>query len=123
MGGPPIRETALKSKGNTTAASYMTSILYELGMEGDAINEMMKGGPSYYAQMEILTKKIYQNPQFYIDLYDKPANVKRKYVALKSVGLMQDWDTLEVKLRTEMLAALLLELGLIETQGRLQNEQ
>lgn len=114
-------QTALKAQGDSSAATYMSLILGELGMDGDAVSEFMRGGPSYYAQMEILTKKIYQNPDFYIDLYDKPANVKRKNVALKAIGLMQDWDTLEVELRTELLASMLLELSIIEKQDVEQN--
>ncbi len=114
-------QTALKSQGDGSAAGYMNSILSELGLKGDAVIEFMNGGASYYSQMEILTKKIYQNPDFYINLYDKPANVKRKLVALKAIGIMQEWDTLEVKLRTEMLAAILLELGLKQEQERIQN--
>lgn len=115
-------QTALKSQGDGAASGYMSVLLTELGMDGDAITEVLGGGPSYYAQMEVLTKKIYQNPHFYIDLYDKPANVERKLVALKAIGLMQEWDTLEVNLRTEMLSAVLLELGLLVEQERIQND-
>ncbi len=114
-------QAALKAQGDPSAAEYMYILLDELGIPGEDIAEYLKAGPSYYAQMEILTKKIYQNPQFYINLYDKPANVKRKQVALKAVGLMQDWDTLEVELRSEMLASMLLELSVIESQKAEQN--
>ncbi len=116
-------QTALKSTGDASASTYMYALLSQLGLQAEDIDTYMQGGPSYYAQMEILTKKIYQNPDFYINLYDKPANVKRKQVALKAIGLMQDFDTLEVELRSEMLAAQLLELGLAETQFRMMNDE
>ena len=114
-------QTALRAQGDSAAGAYMGVLLDELGIGDLEIVEYMNGGISYYAQMEILTKKIYQNPHFYVNLYDKPANVKRKHVALKAIGLMQDWDTLEVELRSEMLASILLELSLIERQRAVEN--
>ncbi len=68
-------------------------------------------GPSYYAQMEFLTRKIYENPQFYTNLYTSPANVERMGVALEAIKLMQNRDRFEAALRREMLISLLLELG------------
>ncbi|MCB1592669.1 MAG: hypothetical protein KDI90_09485 [Alphaproteobacteria bacterium] len=64
--------------------------------------------PSYMAQLEVLAKKIYQNPDFYSGLYDKPANVARKSVAMKAIDLMLDRIIFESELRQEMLLSVLL---------------
>ena len=63
---------------------------------------------SHYAQLEILAKKIYQNPNFYAQLYDTPANVKRKGAALKAIELMLDRAIYESQLRQEMAMSVLL---------------
>ena len=70
--------------------------------------------PSYYAQLELLAKKIYQNPDFYANLYDKPANVKRKRVALQAIELMLDRAIYESQIRQEMAASVLLSARLRE---------
>lgn len=62
--------------------------------------------PSYWAQMEILTKTLYQDPSFYANLYDNPANVRRQQAALKAIELMQERDIHDTSLRTENLLAL-----------------
>lgn len=78
------------------------------------IDKMLGERPSYYAQMEVLTKKIYQNPGFYINLYDKPANVKRLGAAMDAILLMNQRDRFESLLRQEMLSATMIENGLYE---------
>jgi hypothetical protein len=77
---------------------------------------------SYYAQMEILSKKIFQRPEFYTNLYDKPANVSRKAASLQAIGMMLDRDIFETNLRTEMLISMLLELQVIKEQERFEND-
>ena len=72
--------------------------------------------------MEILTKKIYQNPDFYTNLYDKPANVERKGVALQAIGLMQKFDLFKSNLRSEASLSVLLELAVIDLQKEVENE-
>src|SRR5690606_22986449 len=78
------------------------------GTNEDEIFELIGEQPSYYAQLEILTKKIYQNPDFYANLYDKPANVERKSTALKAIDLMLDRAMYESQLRREMVLSVLL---------------
>ncbi len=90
-----------------------------IGQPPDDVPENIR--PSYYAQMEILTKKIFQQPEFYTDLYDTPVNVDRKGVALQAIALMQDFDTLQSYLRTEMMLSVLLELEIINLQKDVQN--
>ena len=63
--------------------------------------------PSYYAQLEVLAKKIYQNPDFFAGLYDSPANVARKGVAMKAIELMLDRAIYESQIRQEMLTSVL----------------
>lgn len=78
--------------------------------------------PSYYAQMEILTKKMVQNPDFYTNLYDKPANVLRKRVGLQAIGLMQKFDLFKSHLRNEANLSLLLELHVGAMQSNAEGE-
>lgn len=101
---------------STGTLGYMAVILKDLGIEPDDVIAKYGIRPSYYAQMEILTKKIYQNQDFYTDLYDTPANVARKAATLQAIGLMQDFDTLESHLRTEMMLSVILELEIMKLQ-------
>ena len=73
---------------------------------------------SYYAQLEILSKKIFQSPAFYAALYDKPANVKRKAAALKAIELMLDRAIFESQLRQEMAMSVLLSTRLEQTYAK-----
>ncbi|HEY8190408.1 MAG TPA: hypothetical protein VIF12_06955, partial [Micavibrio sp.] len=118
--------TAMKSRGATNAAEtakYLRGALRELGVPSDAEADSILGGdPSYYAQMEVLTKKIFQRPQFFSDLYDKPANVARKGVAIQAISLMQSQDMYKYDLRTEALLAVLLELQVSKAQDTLQGQ-
>jgi hypothetical protein len=73
--------------------------------------------------MEVLTKKIYQDPAFYASLMDSPANVNRQYAALQSFGLMQKRDIFETVSRSEILMSLLLEMEIAKYQDNIQNRQ
>jgi len=126
--------TSMKSAGTSGSREFLESILTELGVDGtsgppDDILRMLgmddsnaEIGPSYHAQMEVLTKKIYQNPDFYTNLYDKPVNVDRKKVAMQAIGLMQKFDLFKSYLRNEANIAVLLELAVIDLQGHVENE-
>ncbi len=129
--------SALKAKGNErepasgpstpmdpmAARPYMINVLTELGVPttDDAI-AILGEDPSYYAQMEILTKKLYQNPNFYTNLYDKPANVERKAAAMQAIKLMQKFDMLESYLRNEASTSILLELAVMELQKEVEDQ-
>lgn len=126
---------AMKAEGNVTFAPsggttpepmhsriYMQSILSELGVPDPEALSLLGENPSYYAQMEILTKKIYQNPEFYTNLYDKPANVERKTVALQAVKLMQKFDMLKSHLRGEASFSVLLELSVVNLQREIEDQ-
>ena len=116
---------AMKSSGATNAAEtgkYMEAVLEELGVSNADAKKLIGENPSYYAQMEILTKTILQQPQFFVDLYDKPANVARKGVALQALGLMQDRDSFKSTLRSEAMLSVILELQVMKAQEAVQNE-
>ncbi|MGB4107545.1 MAG: hypothetical protein WBK55_07090 [Alphaproteobacteria bacterium] len=107
----------MKSKEHPTLLdqggySYMQAMLRNFGMNNGQIGGFLGAFPSYYAQMEVLTKKIYQHPDFYTNLYDKPANVDRIRATLDAISLMQQRDFMDSMLRREMMTSLLLEQAL-----------
>ncbi len=107
------RVAASRGTGGASTNTYMQNILRELGMSANESTTYLSndtGSPSYNAQMEILTKKIYQNPNFYTNLMDKPANVDRQIAAIDAIGLMQDRDMYQSLERQELLLSLLLEM-------------
>lgn len=132
----------MKSSGTEGSREYLVAMLEELGItDPDDINQYLGNPtgtftntpmgpspngdeyyPSYYAQMEILTKKLYQNPDFYTNLYDKPANVARKKVAMQAIGLMQKFDMFKSYLRSEASLSVLLELAVMDLQEDIENE-
>lgn len=138
----------MKSSGASGSREYLINLLGELGLDVDEglaqtnINKNFAGrllgnedpndadnadfrkraNPSYYAQMEILTKKMFQNPDFYTSLYDKPANVDRKSVALQAIGLMQKFDVFKSYLRQEAAVSILLELAVMDMQEEIENK-
>lgn len=117
----------LKIRSGTSRGDFMLKMLQKIGLsEQDSVkvlydrtywdkNKPPPGAqPSYYAQMEILTKKIFQDPSFYADLYDSPQNVDRQKVAITAISLQQDRDFLESLRRREMLLSALVETRLRE---------
>lgn len=113
---------AMKSQGEKEVQPYMYAILKEMGLEEEEIKKYLGERPSYFAQMEILTKKLYQNPTFYTELYDKPANVERKNVSLQAIELMQKRDIYRSILRSEAILSVMLETSLGEHQNKIANE-
>lgn len=100
---------------------YIMALLKQMGLNDDEIKKMVGENPSYFAQMEILTKTIYQDPTFVANLYDKPANVKRIRAAMQAIKLMQDRDIHEALMRREILLSMILETRLRQYQERLTN--
>lgn len=108
----------LKSAGTGAALipvgqtrQYLASIVKEVMPNGtpDAeIYELIGEEPSYYSQLEIMSKKLYQNPDFYANLYDTPANITRKQVAMQAIELMLDRSIYESQIRKEMVVSVLL---------------
>lgn len=105
-----------------SSRQYMEHILRELDIPEAELLDVLGENPSYYAQMEILTKKIYQNPDFYTNLYDKPVNVERKAVAMQAIKLMQKFDMLKSVLRGEASVSILLEIAVADFQNEIEDQ-
>ncbi|MEK7802086.1 MAG: hypothetical protein AAB276_06495, partial [Pseudomonadota bacterium] len=102
----------LKAAGDNSSKAYIAEVIKQLGV-GDAVNDpirLLGENPSYYAQMNVLTKLIYQDPAFYANLMDGPANVTRQQSAMKGIALAQDRDIYDSLRRSEMLLSTLLEV-------------
>ncbi len=119
---------ALKAEGteNSYSMDYLKELMLELGMKESEIDYYLgakktNGKPSYYAQMEILTRKIHQDPAFITNLYDTPTNVERQQAIMKSFELMQQRDLFDSLARSEMLLSVLLEMKIMEHQSEVQN--
>ena len=112
-----------RAAGAPESAPYIKAIMKEFGItKPEEINQLIGEKPSYFAQMEVLTKKLYQNPTFYTELYDKPVNVERKGAAMQAIGLMQDRDLYNSLLRSEVVLSVLLETMLQKEQDKVVNE-
>lgn len=111
----------MKAQGAPGSKSFIASVLKELGVSDQGTLKYLGGNPSYDAQMEVLTKKIYQNPAFYVNLMDNPANVQRQYAAMQSFGLMQQRDIFDSILRSEMLLSMIVELEIEKYQDEAQS--
>jgi hypothetical protein len=115
---------AMRTAGDPQSAPYVKAVMRELGVSDDQeIEKLLGKNPSYFAQMEVLTKKLYQNPVFYTELYDKPVNIERKGAALQAIGLMQDRDLFNSLIRSEAVLSVLLETQLIREQEKVANQK
>lgn len=109
------------SEASAEVSPYVAVVLEYMGVSADDAAFMIGANPSYYALLETVAQKIYQDPEFFTNLYDKPANVARKDVAMQAIGLMVDRDQFRSELRTEALLAVMLELEIIKFQDSVQN--
>lgn len=100
------------TSGTTEATPYILEILTHLGVSDADARALVSNNPSYFAQMEVMTKKVFQNPAFYANLYDSAANIDRQRVAMKAIELQQDRDFLESLRRREILLSSLLSMKL-----------
>ncbi len=112
----------MRASGTAEVGPFMKNLILEMGVPDDEIDIFLGENPSYFAQMDVLTRKMYQNPEFFVNLYAKPANVKRTGVALQAIKLMHDRDRYEASLRREMLMSLILEVKLREHQSEVNND-
>jgi hypothetical protein len=109
---------SLKAEGDDEVAPFLKAVLAESGINPNDVKERLGEKPSYFAQMEVLTKDLYQNPTFYASLYDTPVNVERKAAALQAIELMLDRDIYKSLLRSEAVLATLVETLLLEEHER-----
>ncbi len=108
---------AMKAKGSPETAQYAVNLMKELGLSEAQAKAAVGDNPSYYAQMDALTRKMYQGPAFYVNLMENPQNVQRQQSSMKSLELMQQRDIYKSMARSEMLLATLLELYVSREQG------
>lgn len=117
----------MKARGTNTSATagnYLHAVFQQLGVgSADQARQMLGSNPSYYAQLEVMAQKIYQDPEFFTNLYDSPTNVLRKNVAMQAINLMLDRDTFRSELRTEALLSQLLEAELVRYQKSMENRR
>ncbi|QQG36447.1 MAG: hypothetical protein HYS17_01250 [Micavibrio aeruginosavorus] len=109
----------MKTAGSAAAAGnaqYLRNVFETLGVPTTEATQMVGPRPSYYAQMELLTKKIYQQPQFYTDLYTSPANVERKSATIRALRMVQDMDKFNSVLRAEQNLSVLVEMFVDDIQ-------
>jgi hypothetical protein len=106
-------QIALKSRGTSESRPYMEAIIEEMGFAETDLEKILDERPSYFEQMKLLTKTLYQNPNFYVELYDKPTNIDRKIVSMQALEIMQRRDMYRSNLRREAIEAVWLE-GAIE---------
>lgn len=114
---------AARASGNGGNADSLKALMAELkGEQGLAVQDDVFGArPSYEAQMDVLSRKLYQGQAFYKNLMDNPANIKRQQVAMQAVDLMNKHDIARSLERTEMLMALWLEIKLRREQAVIEN--
>ncbi len=115
---------AMKASGSGGSDAYMLRALQNLGLSSvDATSFAGAGHASYFAQMEMLTKKLYQTPSFYANLMNSPANVRRVTAAMEAVDLAQTRDLYNSTIRSEALMAILLDLTATHQElPRIKNE-
>lgn len=112
----------MRTAGSGMSSAQLRQVMLNLGVPAGDIDSLIGANPSYFAQMEIFTQKIFQDPQFFVNLYSGPANVARMGVVLQAVKLMADRDKLDAYLRREMLLSMILEMKLRERQTAIANE-
>ena len=108
----------MRAHGDSEVAPFVRALFAAAGIAPTDIEEVLGENPSYFAQMEALTKTLFQNPSFYANLYDKPANVERMLVAMQAIEVMQDRDIFDSLLRSEATLATLIEV-LLQDEHRL----
>lgn len=118
---------AMNMAGSGGSDVYMRQVLAQIGISASdadiylgAKNTDPAVKSSYNAQMNVLTKQIFQNPAFYANLMESTVNVKRTSASLQGLGLMQARDTYKSMTRSEMLLAILVELEARKISNNIQ---
>jgi hypothetical protein len=114
---------AAKTPGSGMSSAQLRNVMAGIGVPAGDIDSLIGTNPSYFAQMDIISQKMFQDPEFITNLYVGPANVARTGVALQAIQIMKDRDRLEAALRKEMLLSMILEMKLREAQQNVFNKQ
>lgn len=112
----------MKAKGGDQIYPFASQIIKELGVQDADLTKFIGQNPSYFAQMDILTKRIEMAPDFYVNLFTSPANVNRMGVTLQAIKLMNDRDRYESSLRREMLISLIVEMKIRDAERPIDNK-
>ena len=108
-----------KASVENPKAMYAHNLLKSMNVDPREAELLLGRNPSYFAQMNLLTKTLYQTTDFAKGLMTGGANVERARVAMKAVDLQQNADLLDSLYRREMLLATYLEQMLAAKQRRL----
>ena len=113
---------AARAQSNATVQPYMEATLEEMGIGETEARGIFGLRPSYHTQMYFLTNTMYQSPQFYADLYDKPENVDRKKVSMQAINLKLRADMYDSTLRSNANQAVYLETLIEDIEKDYVNE-
>jgi hypothetical protein len=111
----------MKAASGVAVTDQFKMQLQSLGMPAADIDATTKIAPSYWAQMEHLTKKLYQNTDFFVNLYDNPDNVLRQSASMDAISLMQMRDYYNSLIRSEMALSVLLDTEVGKNMDALNN--
>jgi hypothetical protein len=103
-----------KASGSGYTNTNLEALLTDFGLPPDEIDRFIGQNPSYYAQREILTKHLFQHPNFYTNLISSEANVARYGATLEAIQLSENRERYKALLRKEMLLSLKLSMKLRE---------
>ena len=109
-----------KALGTGVADSFIRDMMRAMGYTDAALDDLIGDDPSYEAQMEFITKKIFQQPNFIVSLIDTPENVKRQENAILASKLMLDRDIVQALHRREILISAILNELLKDEEDFLQ---
>ncbi|MES2728916.1 MAG: hypothetical protein V4621_02305 [Pseudomonadota bacterium] len=120
-----MAQVGLKAKGHTDVTPQTLAAFQKLGLPQAVIDRDLKGRPSYYALMDVITKRQYQDANFYTNLIKNPAAQDRTSTTAAAFANMQMRDMTQSLQRQETLYAMLLELRLLKRQAVLgaQNDR
>ncbi len=96
-----------RAQGSDVSTQEMQALLRQLGYSDDS-PEMkdVSGKASYEAHMDILTRRVFQNPNMYSNLIANPVALRRILVSQNAVRNMQQFDIYASTTRAEDLTAM-----------------
>lgn len=115
------KQGAGTGQGSADTLKTISVAMQDLGVPSAQVAKLLGDRPSYYAQLKFLAKRLYQNPQFYVDLYTSPANVERKRVAMQAINSILEREIYNSTMRREAILAQIVELQTAERQRGVEN--
>lgn len=113
---------AERTQTDASVQPYMEAVLKEMGLSAEDAQNILGLRPSYYTQMKFLTNTMYQNPNFYADLYSTPENVDRKIVSMQALDLKLRLDAYDSHTRKNLNLAAMLETLVDQYEDKYINE-